>query len=136
MNWWERARGGRREASVGGGLCPRPASFPPSCCRLLFDVPRCRSLPNSSLWHAPLGQTCTQPRVSPIILSARKSLYQCQIATSSHVFSLSAVRRSITRRPSPPDPTAPSAAVLYDLTTTSHTLLLCALHPEDCAHQL
>ena len=86
-------RGGEGEKrAFESGLGSRQASFPPSCCGLLFDVPRCRSLTNSSLWHAPLGQTCTQPRVSAIILSAQKTLYQCQIANPSHIFSLSAVR--------------------------------------------
>lgn len=57
--------------------------------------------------HAPLGQTCTQPRVSSITLPTHKTVYQCQIATPSHIFAQSAVRLKLVSlaAPSPPRPT-------------------------------
>lgn len=117
----ERLCGGFGREGVGGA-----ASLRPSCRGLLFDVPRCRSPTTSSLWPLPLGQTCSLPRVSPIILPFLETLYQCQIASPSHIFSL----RAVTRRPqsasvySPPSSYPPSTCLRCPPSPPPHRLVV------------
>ena len=87
---FESGLGSRPDAE--GCVLPRCAPRVGGCYSTSHVAGQPRVTHNSSLWHVPLGQPCTQPRVSAIILSAQKTLYQCQIANPSHIFSLSAVR--------------------------------------------
>lgn len=100
-------RGRRQEASVWRRTWLASGLVASLVLRAAIRRPTLQVTTIRSPSHAPFGQTCTQPRVSSITLPTHKTVYQCQIATPSHIFAQSAVRldRDSLAAPSPPHST-------------------------------